>query len=150
MNKSKGFTLIELIIVIILIAVLAVMVIISIQGYIKKSKDATSKGEIQSLMISANFYANNHLSGKYDPAYFTCVTEKTWLNILAKDSTAVCGTNTNVGANQYDNFCACFKEASPTTATYYCQDSTGAITEQVLRTCANECKLSGTAICGQN
>lgn len=149
-KNNNGFTLIELIVVFLIIVVLASVVLLNIQGYIKKSKDALSKSSIQSLMISAGAMANNHPSGKYDPGSFDCTLEKSWIDVLKNDSGAVCGTNISVGPNQYSNFCACFLELSNSTPTYYCQDSTGVITEQTVVRCALECNLVGTALCGQN
>lgn len=147
-KNSAGFTLIELIIVLLIIVVLAGVVLINVQGYIKKSKDAISKNDIQSLMISAGAAANNHPSGKYDPSYFNCTTEKAWRDIITKDPNAICGTNSSVGANQYNNFCACFLELSESTPTYYCQDSTGVVTEQTVAQCSTECDLTRNALCG--
>ncbi len=76
MNKSRGFTIIELIIVIAIIAVLAAIVLVNVTQYIGKSKDAAIEGNMASLMTSAaayydippntytGFCAANFVSGK--------------------------------------------------------------------------------------
>jgi len=60
MNKSKGFTIIELIVVIAIIAVLAAIVLVNVTQYINKGKDASIKGNLSSMMtIAASYYDDN-------------------------------------------------------------------------------------------
>jgi prepilin-type N-terminal cleavage/methylation domain-containing protein len=60
MNKQKGFTIIELIVVIAIIAVLAAIVLVNVTQYIAKGKDASIKGNMSSMAtIAASFYDNN-------------------------------------------------------------------------------------------
>jgi len=57
MNKQKGFTIIELIVVIAIIAVLAAIVLVNVTQYIAKGKDSSIKGNMSSMAtISAAFY----------------------------------------------------------------------------------------------
>jgi prepilin-type N-terminal cleavage/methylation domain-containing protein len=53
MNKQKGFTIIELIVVIAIIAVLAAIVLVNVTQYINKGKDAGIKGDLASVMTNA-------------------------------------------------------------------------------------------------
>jgi len=60
MNKQKGFTIIELIVVIAIIAVLAAIVLVNVTQYIAKGKDSAIKGNMSSMAtIAAAFYDNN-------------------------------------------------------------------------------------------
>jgi prepilin-type N-terminal cleavage/methylation domain-containing protein len=52
MNKQKGFTIIELIVVIAIIAVLAGIVLVNVTGYINKGKDAAAQSNLDSMMTS--------------------------------------------------------------------------------------------------
>lgn len=57
MNKIKGFTLIELMIVVAVIAVLAMIAVPSYQNYITKSKIKEAQSNLIALSLSAeNFY----------------------------------------------------------------------------------------------
>ena len=49
MNKLKGFTIIELVVVIAIIAILATIVLIAISGYINKSRDASIKEDMHTV-----------------------------------------------------------------------------------------------------
>ncbi len=60
MQKQKGFTIIELIVVIAIIAVLATIVMINVTQYIAKGRDASIKGNMASMQtVAATFYDNN-------------------------------------------------------------------------------------------
>jgi prepilin-type N-terminal cleavage/methylation domain-containing protein len=56
MSPNKGFTIIELIVVIVIIAVLAAVVMSSVNGYIKNSKIAALKAELQTTYKIATDY----------------------------------------------------------------------------------------------
>ena len=49
MNKQKGFTIIELIVVIAIIAILAAIVLVNVTSYINKAKDAAIKSDLAIL-----------------------------------------------------------------------------------------------------
>jgi prepilin-type N-terminal cleavage/methylation domain-containing protein len=53
MNKQKGFTLIELIVVIAIIAILAAIVLVNVTQYIGKSKDAAIKANMDTIKTNA-------------------------------------------------------------------------------------------------
>ena len=60
MKTSKGFTIIELLVVIAIIAVLAAVVLVNVSQYISKGKDAAIKGNMASIAtIAAAVYDNN-------------------------------------------------------------------------------------------
>jgi prepilin-type N-terminal cleavage/methylation domain-containing protein len=53
MNRSKGFTIIEIIVVIAIITVLASVVIISVSQYIQRAKDARAMADLQEIVKAA-------------------------------------------------------------------------------------------------
>jgi len=66
MNKNKGFTIIELIVVIAIIAVLATIVLINVTQYINKGKDAAIKGNMATILTnSAIWIDDSDNSGSY-------------------------------------------------------------------------------------
>jgi prepilin-type N-terminal cleavage/methylation domain-containing protein len=60
MNKQKGFTIIELIVVIAIIAILAAIVLVNVVQYINKAHDATVEGNMATIATNAGaYYADN-------------------------------------------------------------------------------------------
>ena len=119
MNKSKGFTIIELIVVIAIIAVLATIVLVNVTGYINKGKDASIKGNMATIMTNAAVYFDGTGAGDYDgfegtdlykgPA--TAITTANAAPVYLDDGTATAGA-----------FCV---TAALKDSTTYCVDSTG-------------------------
>ena len=72
MNKSKGFTVIELIVVVVIIAVLAVIVVTNVVSYNDKGKNAAIKADLGNELTEATKYFEN--SGNYD---FWCSSTNT-------------------------------------------------------------------------
>jgi len=60
MNKSKGFTIIELIVVIAIIAVLAGIVLVNVTQYINRGKDAAAQGNLATMMTNGAVYFDEH------------------------------------------------------------------------------------------
>ena len=52
-KKSKGFTIIELLVVVAIIAVLASIVLVNVTSYIAKGKDASIKGNLATIRTNA-------------------------------------------------------------------------------------------------
>ena len=141
MKKQKGFTIIELIVVIAIIAVLAAVVLLNVTGYINKGKDAASKAEMHTFQTDVISAATASPSSNYSGACPATATDPAFIAIQANDSSAVCAIKADNTA-----WCACFKELAPSTTTYYCADSTGAVKEQTVKACATEC-VAATALC---
>ena len=53
MQKSKGFTIIELLVVVAIIAVLTGIVLVNVTSYINKGKDAAIKGNMATILTNA-------------------------------------------------------------------------------------------------
>lgn len=56
MNTSKGFTIIELLVVVAIIAVLAAIVLVNVTGYINQGKNAAIKGNLTTILTNAAVY----------------------------------------------------------------------------------------------
>ena len=121
MNKSKGFTIIELIVVIAIIAILAAIVLVNVTSYINKAKDASIKSDMANIAMGmAACFANN---GNYTG----CITNTTYVPAaLATDITAQGGALVTTDPTTADlaNYCASSVLASDTSM-YVCVDSTG-------------------------
>ena len=133
MNKSKGFTIIELVVVIAIIAILAAIVLINVTGYINRGKDAAMQAEMHTLQTDA---AANSVNGIYPATGTLCYPAAgngfggEWGAIINTYSAtnAVCAVNSEAnsdGSAIGTKWCACVKELSPATTTYWCVDSTG-------------------------
>jgi prepilin-type N-terminal cleavage/methylation domain-containing protein len=77
MNKQKGFTIIELIVVIAIIAVLAGIVLVNVTSYINKGKDAAIKGNLAGFMTSAAAHYDTY--GSYE----SLAASSTWPAVSA-------------------------------------------------------------------
>jgi len=132
MNKSKGFTIIELIVVIAIIAVLASIVLVNVTGYINKGKDAAIKGNLASLLTNSTVFFD---------------TNATYTGFSANTTTG-CGTGSPIRAaiTAAGGTLTCTETAtlwcasSPekvSTSTYFCVDSSGKKSESTTAICAS-------------
>jgi prepilin-type N-terminal cleavage/methylation domain-containing protein len=152
LSLSKGFTIIELIIVIAIIAVLAAIVLINVTTYINKGKSAAIKGNLDIIATnSALFYTN--AGGSYtglcrDASVTNPLTAIA--KILGKPMpmtnnplTTGAGTNDGKCYNNSDAWCACAIEMPYNDAagnnTYFCIDSTGNKKEYVANRQGTNC-----------
>jgi prepilin-type N-terminal cleavage/methylation domain-containing protein len=119
MNKQKGFTIIELIVVIAIIAVLAAIVMVNVTQYLNKGKDAAIQGNMASILTNAADYMNTHTDYTSICSVGTISAAMTAANV-ASGGTSTCTIKADKSA-----FCAC----SPLKNDQYnvfCVDSTGA------------------------
>ncbi len=65
MKKSKGFTIIELLVVVAIIAVLASIVLVNVTSYIAKGKDAAIKGNLATIRTNAAVYYDEQTPSTY-------------------------------------------------------------------------------------
>ncbi len=137
MNKSKGFTIIELIVVIAIIAVLAAIVLVNVTQYIAKGKNAAIQGNMSTLLTNGATYFDAN-SGNYGYAFAANVATgcgATGPIALAIDSANGSADTTAgsygvplcVGDTASQAWCGTTKTlaAGSTVASTFCVDSTG-------------------------
>jgi prepilin-type N-terminal cleavage/methylation domain-containing protein len=136
LSLSKGFTIIELIVVIAIIAVLAAIVLVNVTSYINKGKDAAAEGNLASMITASNVWYDDSSGGNgsylnWTAGYPGCnegsapsfmsscnALENAGYAVIATCDTAKClGTPTK--------WCASVTSKVNTTKSF-CVDSTGA------------------------
>jgi prepilin-type N-terminal cleavage/methylation domain-containing protein len=155
MQKSKGFTIIELIVVIAIIAVLAAIVLVNVTQYITKGKNSAIEGNLTSLLTNAAAYydATSTFAGFENNIITGCGISTTagpiYTAIKNAGSTLVCEVNSNTGTVG-STWCGCALLNVTTgvqAGTVFCVDSTGVKkTSAAGTTCATVCP-SGDAVC---
>ena len=154
MNKSKGFTIIELLVVVAIIAVLAAIVLVNVTGYINQGKNAAIKGNAASILTNAAVVYD--ANGNYTDFCSTTVNPGLTYYKPARDAIAAAfgaGSTQNCTVNGTDTaWCACaqLKVTSTETATsYFCVDSLGTkkvYTGQAAAYCPTACPAAGACL----
>ena len=127
MKKSKGFTIIELLVVVAIIAVLAAIVLVNVTGYINQGKNAAVKGNLSTMLTNgAVFYdTNGNYTNFCANAYVLAPSAAvdSALGLVAGTTAANCKIN---AANTAWCTCSILKTttAEPANSTF-CVDSTG-------------------------
>lgn len=155
---SKGFTIIELLVVVAIIAVLAAIVLVNVTGYINQGKNAAIKGNMSSMLTNgAVFYDTNGNYGGFDTnAVYTAPAAAAQ---AANGGTAltygcrylVGGTGcTNAAADSPTAWCSVspVKAVSGSSNTLFCVDSTGAKIDYTSGTAASHCSTGSAATDG--
>jgi prepilin-type N-terminal cleavage/methylation domain-containing protein len=117
MNKTKGFTIIELIVVIAIIAVLATIVLVNVTSYINKGKDAAAKGDLAGLLTYGAIYADT-ISSDYS-AFCDASGTATYIDALEAKGYSMTGGCTDATSA----WCAIVTLKA--VANDYCVDSSG-------------------------
>ncbi|MCX6718699.1 MAG: prepilin-type N-terminal cleavage/methylation domain-containing protein [Candidatus Staskawiczbacteria bacterium] len=144
MNKSKGFTIIELIVVIAIIAVLAAIVLVNVTGYINKGKDAAAQGNLASLITNgATWFAGDTTPVNAKPGTYNGFITGTGTGaagyvsvynaLVAAGYTVTATCNVAACADPSTNWCAQVTLKSSTNT--YCVDSTGNKLSKASGTC---------------
>ena len=139
MKIQRGFTLIELVVVVSVISVLAAIVLVNVGGYINKSRDASIKASMHTLITNAIGNTSGSWSG-YD-----CTVDPSWVAIKLIQTT-LANTKCNINSSATipnTSFCACVKELAPATATYFCVDSRG-VSKETATDCTVATYCGGT------
>ena len=134
MQRSKGFTIIELLVVVAIIAVLTGIVLVNVTQYVNRGKNSSTKGSLSSAFTNAAvfFDANATYSGFGATANWTDV-------VGALGGTGATHITEKENAT---NWCACANLVTTNqdaAGSAFCVDSTGAKIESVL--------VCGTATC---
>jgi len=118
LSRSRGFTIIELIVVIAIIAVLATIVMINVTQYIAKGKDASIKGNMSSIAVSAAAFYDNTTPSNFTGLKNNAVIQAAWSQLnTASGTTALINSNATA-------WCACANLVA-NSSNSYCVDSTG-------------------------
>jgi prepilin-type N-terminal cleavage/methylation domain-containing protein len=135
-KPSKGFTIIELIVVIAIIAVLAAIVLVNVASYSVKSKNVAVKENMHTLSVSSVVYfeqnPNNHGSD------FTTISLASTSALAIKNA-----DNGNIlpvesGSTTTQAWCACaplFTTTADPSGSNFCIDSKGVKKEQATNLC---------------
>jgi prepilin-type N-terminal cleavage/methylation domain-containing protein len=105
-NRSKGFTIVELLIVIVVIAILATLVIVTFTGIQQKARDSQRQTDINAVDSHLEAYYAEH--GNYPTA--AQMNDATWVstNMKGLDAAALVGpkggTVTNTGTAAGDHY----------------------------------------------
>ncbi len=142
MQKAKGFTIIELIVVVAIIAVLAAIVSINVVTYLNKGKDAAIKSDLetaQSAMAALIDSTTGIVAGSCTDTTGDLYKAYTAAGVITGASNTDC--NSVVGA------AAVCAQLKATSGDYFCVDSVGN-KKQIAGTCvstssATVCPASG-------
>lgn len=138
MNKTKGFTIIELIVVIAIIAVLAAIVAVNVVSYIAKSKDAAVKSNLDSAQIAMAVLVDT--TGITDTSCAAGNLKNAYDAAAALSGAESCADSATSG------ICACAQMVSDT-AKYMCVDSAGNKRVDSAITCAVDCVEGADYVC---
>lgn len=137
LSQSKGFTIVELVVVIAIIGILAAVVLINVTGYIKKANDAAIKSNMTTMITNAvTFYFSSNSSFSGLCADTTYGFKTAYDAVKGIQSGATCYVKAD-----NSTWCSCAKLLSPSTPTYYCVDGNGKRGET-----GTDC--TGVAYCG--
>ncbi len=130
MNKTKGFTIIELIVVIAIIAVLAAIVAVNVTSYINKAKDSAIKGNLSTMQKAAAAIMGNGGSANGVCADLVYGGSQAYNAAAAAAGSAACNGNGST-----NTWCAC---APLKDGTFFCvSDVKKGVTANCMTACAN-------------
>jgi len=130
MNKQKGFTIIELLVVVAIIAVLAAIVLVNVTGYINQGKNAAVKGNLATIMTNGAVFYDAHGTYNDGGANVFCTNAYVTAPSQAVDGALglANGTTAALCHSTATAWCACSTlkttSAEPAGSTF-CVDSTG-------------------------
>ncbi len=148
MNKitSKGFTIIELLVVVAIIAVLAAIVLVNVTGYINQGKNAAIKGNLATVLTNAAVYYDAH--GTYNDGANLNFCADAGMTAPEAAITAAYGSAATTHVCTAITWCDCSlmktTNAEPVGSTF-CVDSSGY--KKVTGTaCATRCPNTGVCV----
>ena len=136
-KKSKGFTIIELLVVVAIIAVLTGIVLVNVTQYINRGKDSSIKGNLSTILInSAVFFDTN--------ASYSGLCSSTGVTAPQAAITSAGGASTCTVNSANSAWCAC-STLKVTSGNVFCVDSTG-YKKETTSTCASACINTGGCV----
>lgn len=141
-NKNKGFSLIELMIVVVVIAILAAIAIPSYQQYIQKSRRADAKDAVTRLAAAQEryFFTNNGYANSPAALGFETTSSEKYYTLSISE-----GVTCNAGGNAYPCFTATATATGAQTADTKCQ--TFSITQSGRKTALDSAMQDNTDVC---
>lgn len=144
LSLSKGFTIIELIVVIAIIAVLAAIVLINLVSYINKGRDASARADLSSALTSSALYYSDASKGNGtyngftdDPSYQSIYDALIGAGFGSADIFSFCDVTDCTDPST--NWCMSVKLKAPSVANAsFCVDSTGVKKETGLSICDSD------------
>ena len=127
MNKQKGFTIIELIVVIAIIAVLASIVLVNVTQYIGKAKDTAVKANIDTIIMNATAMLadpTSSLSGFLGTYDYTAAAAQISASNGSVDAVATCDAM-DAGDCTAAATLICVSSPLVSAGGIYCKDSSG-------------------------
>lgn len=140
LNLSKGFTIIEIIVVVAIIAVLAAIILANVTSYNVKSKDAAAKGNLNTFLTAAVKYYE--INGTYDD-FLNLDDNQDVINVAnALDKLGYMDDILDGTDGTSSNFCLSIILKQFSVPTYYCVDLRGAKLQSTSMACGTD-----TGIC---
>lgn len=137
MNKQKGFTLVELVIVIAIIAILAGIVLVNVTAYINKAKDGALKENMHALQTAAIAFAGSQSSPNYNGIKADTEYSRVAALVTAAGYTVTDTCTTEPACNTSTDLAWCASAPDKSGSNIYCVDSTGKVEDGASKTCAN-------------
>lgn len=126
MNKSKGFTIIELLVVVAIIAVLAAIVLVNVTGYINQGKNAAIKGNLTTVLTNAAVHYDTNGN------YTTFLTSTGYTNpeaaAAAASGVAIAAITEGLNTTTNNTWCSCAPLKTTTlepAGSTFCVDASG-------------------------
>lgn len=140
MEKSKGFTVIELLVVVVIIVVLTTIILVNVTTYITRGKDSSAKGNLTTMVTNgAVFYDDKNLGNStYNNFIGTAASPFT--------TTANCSTGAMAGSG-FIRPCQSLINAGYTSITVTCAGTSCAVGATGWCAMINEKAVSTTTFC---
>jgi len=121
---SKGFTIIELLVVVAIIAVLAAIVLVNVTSYIAKGKDAAIKGNLSTIQVNSAVYYDGQSPSTYVGFITACGAAPTGASGFTGPANAITAAGGTTSCPASTATAACVRSTLNGGGSY-CVDSTG-------------------------